>query len=51
MNFFVALWLLKNFWPHLRTVGDTFSPKRKDELFNYLKTLPTDLQFFEVRHP
>lgn len=33
-------------------VGDAFSPKRKDELFVYLKTLPTDLQFFlEVRHP
>lgn len=33
-------------------VSDTFSPKRKDELFNYLKTLPPDLQFFlEVRHP
>ena len=33
-------------------VSDTFSPKRKDELFNYLKTLSTDLQFFlEVRHP
>ena len=33
-------------------VSDTFSPKRKDELFNYLKILPTDLQFFlEVRHP
>lgn len=33
-------------------VSDTFSPKRKDELFNYLKTLPTGLQFFlEVRHP
>jgi uncharacterized protein YecE (DUF72 family) len=33
-------------------VSDTFSPKRKDELFAYLKTLPTDLQFFlEVRHP
>lgn len=33
-------------------VSDTFSPKRKDELFSYLKTLPTDLQFFlEVRHP
>jgi uncharacterized protein YecE (DUF72 family) len=32
-------------------VSDTFSPKRKDELFDYLKTLPTDLQFFlEVRH-
>ena len=33
-------------------VSDTFSPKRKDELFGFLKSLPTDLQFFlEVRHP
>ncbi len=33
-------------------VSDAFSPKRKDELFAYLKSLPTDLQFFlEVRHP
>jgi len=33
-------------------VSDTFSPKRKEELFGYLKTLPTGLQFFlEVRHP
>ena len=33
-------------------VSDTFSPKRKDELFNYLKTLPAGLHFFlEVRHP
>ncbi|MEN9569607.1 MAG: hypothetical protein RL172_838 [Bacteroidota bacterium] len=33
-------------------VSDAFSPKRIDELFNYLNTLPTDLQFFvEVRHP
>ena len=33
-------------------VSDTFSPKRKDELFTYLKSLPTGLQFFlEVRHP
>jgi uncharacterized protein YecE (DUF72 family) len=33
-------------------VSDTFSPKRKDELFSFLKSLPTDLQFFlEVRHP
>jgi uncharacterized protein YecE (DUF72 family) len=32
-------------------VSDAFSPKRKEELFGYLKTLPTDLQFFlEVRH-
>ncbi len=33
-------------------VSDTFSPKRKEELFTYLGSLPTDLQFFlEVRHP
>ena len=33
-------------------VSDSFSPKRKAELFDYLASLPTDLQFFlEVRHP
>lgn len=33
-------------------VSDSFSPKRKEELFDFLKSLPTDLQFFlEVRHP
>jgi uncharacterized protein YecE (DUF72 family) len=33
-------------------VSDTFSPKRKEELFTYLASLPKDLQFFlEVRHP
>ncbi len=33
-------------------VSDTFSPKRKSELFTYLASLPKDLQFFlEVRHP
>lgn len=33
-------------------VSDTFSPKRKNELFDYLGTLPKDMQFFlEVRHP
>lgn len=33
-------------------VSDSFSTKRKEELFTYLKTLPKDLQFFlEVRHP
>src|SRR6187549_3038458 len=32
-------------------VSETFSPKRKEELFDFLKKLPTDLQFFmEVRH-
>ncbi len=33
-------------------VSDSFSPKRKNELFDYLASLPKDLQFFlEVRHP
>ena len=33
-------------------VSETFSPKRKDELFEFLKSMPADLQFFmEVRHP
>lgn len=33
-------------------VSDTFSHKRKGELFTYLASLPKDLQFFlEVRHP
>jgi uncharacterized protein YecE (DUF72 family) len=33
-------------------VNDSFSPKRKSELFKFLGSLPTDLQFFlEVRHP
>ncbi len=32
-------------------VSETFSPKRKEELFDFLRSLPTDLQFFmEVRH-
>ena len=33
-------------------VSESFAPKRKDELYEYLESLPTDLQFFlEVRHP
>jgi len=33
-------------------VSETFSPKRKEELFEFLKSMPTNLQFFmEVRHP
>jgi uncharacterized protein YecE (DUF72 family) len=32
-------------------LSETFSPKRKDELFTFLSSMPTDLQFFvEVRH-
>ncbi|CAN5213826.1 DUF72 domain-containing protein [soil metagenome] len=42
----------KHLGPIFVQVSDSFSPKRKDELFEYLKSLPTDLQFFlEVRHP
>jgi len=33
-------------------VSESFSTKRKEELFNFLRSLPTDLQFFlELRHP
>ena len=33
-------------------VSDTFSPKRKTELFDSMASLPKDLQYFlEVRHP
>jgi uncharacterized protein YecE (DUF72 family) len=37
--------------PTFIQVSETFSPKRKEELFDFLRSLPTDLQFFmEVRH-
>jgi uncharacterized protein YecE (DUF72 family) len=42
----------KNLGPVFIQVSESFSPKRKEELFSYLKTLPTDMDFFvEVRHP
>ena len=42
----------KHLGPIFIQVSDSFSPKRKEELFTYLSTLPKDLQFFlEVRHP
>lgn len=42
----------KHLGPIFVQVSDSFSPRRKDELFTYLASLPTDLQFFlEVRHP
>ena len=42
----------KHLGPVFVQVSDTFSPKRKQELFNFLSALPKDLQFFlEVRHP
>ena len=41
----------KHLGPTFVQVSDTFSPKRKGELFNFLRSLPADLQFFlEVRH-
>jgi uncharacterized protein YecE (DUF72 family) len=42
----------KHLGPIFIQVSETFSPNRKQELFDYLKSLPADLQFFvEVRHP
>ena len=41
----------KHLGPIFIQVSETFSPKRKEELFDFLRSLPTDLQFFmEVRH-
>ncbi|MEO5682730.1 MAG: DUF72 domain-containing protein [Chitinophagaceae bacterium] len=38
--------------PIFLQVSEKYSPKQRYKLFAYLKTLPTDLQFFlEVRHP
>ncbi|MBC7888507.1 MAG: DUF72 domain-containing protein [Ferruginibacter sp.] len=42
----------KHLGPVFVQVSESFSPKRKEELFIYLDSLPGDLQFFvEVRHP
>jgi uncharacterized protein YecE (DUF72 family) len=42
----------KHLGPTFVQVSDTFTPNRKEELFTFLKSLPTDMQFFlEVRHP
>jgi uncharacterized protein YecE (DUF72 family) len=42
----------EHFGPVFVQVSDTFSPNRKNELFDYLARLPKDIQFFlEVRHP
>lgn len=38
--------------PIFLQVSDKFAPTRRDVLFNYIKSLPVDVQFFlEVRHP
>lgn len=42
----------KKLGPIFIQLSEVFSPKRKEELFSFLKSLPTDLQFFmELRHP
>ncbi len=42
----------KHLGPVFVQVSDAFTAKRKEELFSFLKSLPTDMQFFlEVRHP
>lgn len=42
----------KNLGPTFIQISETFSPKRKEELYDFLKSMPKDLQFFmEVRHP
>src|SRR5580765_5083106 len=42
----------KHLGPIFVQVSDAFSPKRKDELFDFMRSLPTDVRFFlEVRHP
>lgn len=41
-----------NLGPLFLQVSEKYSPRQRDKLFEYLKTLPKDLQFFlEVRHP
>lgn len=38
--------------PIFLQVSERFGPNRKEQLFSYLRSLPTDLSFFlEVRHP
>lgn len=42
----------KHLGPVFVQVSDAFTPKRKEELFSFLKSLPVDMQFFlELRHP
>jgi uncharacterized protein YecE (DUF72 family) len=42
----------KHLGPIFLQTSDRFSPKKKENVYKYLQSLPTDLQFFfEVRHP
>jgi uncharacterized protein YecE (DUF72 family) len=42
----------ENLGPIFLQVSEKYSPNQRDKLYKYLRSLPTDLQFFlEVRHP
>lgn len=42
----------KHLGPVFVQVSDAFSTRRQEELFSFLRSLPTDMQFFlELRHP
>jgi len=42
----------KHLGPVFLQTSEKYSPAKRDDLFKYLESLPTDLQFFlEVRHP
>jgi uncharacterized protein YecE (DUF72 family) len=42
----------ENLGPVFLQVNEKYSPNQRDKLYKYLRSLPTDLQFFlEVRHP
>jgi uncharacterized protein YecE (DUF72 family) len=42
----------ENLGPVFIQLSDSFGPERKEELFSYLQSLPTDINFFlELRHP
>lgn len=44
--------LEENLGPIFLQLGENFSPNRRDNLFTYLQSLPTDLQWYvELRHP
>lgn len=44
--------LEENLGPIFLQLGENYSPNRKDNLYKYLQSLPTDLQWYvELRHP
>jgi len=52
-NFLEGILVFKeHLGPIFLQVSERYSPNQRDKLFNYLRSLPIDLQFFlEVRHP